>query len=328
MQLSENSQTDKPTDSGPKGYAHIFFMDGVGLGNDDPAVNPFVRAHLPHLTGLLGEGWYLERDVRSRERATLVPTDASMGVSGRPQSATGQATILTGRNVPRLLGRHYGPKPNSAIAEVVRAGSLFQEVVDAGGTAALITPYPHQYFEAIDSGRRLLSAVPLAATSAGLSLMTADDLQQGHAVSPSFTGEAWRSHLGYENIPQLTLEAAGRRIAAIARRYNFSFFEHWPSDRLGHRGTLEEAVRHLERIDAALGGLFDAWDDSGLLIITSDHGNIENKGYRQHTQNPVPTILMGPGHATLANLIDNLTDIARVVRRHLALDRQDTAAES
>ncbi|MFW5942670.1 MAG: metalloenzyme domain-containing protein [Chloroflexota bacterium] len=329
MQLSENSQTGEKIVSALTDCAHIFFMDGVGLGGDDPAVNPFVRAHLPHLTDLLGEGWYLQtNEIRSTARATLAPTDATMGVAGRPQSATGQATILTGRNVPRLLGRHYGPKPNSAVAEVLRAGSLFQEVVDAGGGAALITPYPQQYFEAIDSGRRLLSAVPLAATSAGLSLMTADDLQKGRAVSPNFTGEGWRTHLGYDNIPLLTLEAAGRQIATVARRYHFSFFEHWPSDRLGHRGTLEEAVQHLERIDAVLGGLLDAWDDSGLLIITSDHGNIENKSYRQHTENPVPTILIGPGHATLAAMIDNLSDLARVVRRHLALDHQETTAAS
>jgi hypothetical protein len=302
-------------------FVHIFFMDGVGLGGDDPAVNPFVSARMPHLAGLLGDGWYLAGRERIRaERATLVQTDATLGVRGRPQSATGQATILTGRNAPALVGEHYGPKPNEAVTDVIRQGTLFQEVVAAGGRAALLTPYPRGYFEAVGSGRRLLSAVPLAATSAGLRLMDANDLRAGRAISPDFTGAGWRDHLGYDDMPVLSLPEAVRRIAAVAAEYEFSFFEHWPTDQTGHRGTLAEAVAHLEAIDAALGGLLAAWDDArGLLIITSDHGNLEEKGHRRHTRNPVPTILLGRGHGELADEVHDLTDIARVVRRFLSL---------
>jgi hypothetical protein len=302
-------------------FVHIFFMDGVGLGGGDPAVNPFVSARMPHLAGLLGDGWYLAGRGRIRaERASLVPTDAALGIGGRPQSATGQAAILTGRNAPALVGEHYGPKPNGAVGDVIRGGTLFHEVVAAGGRAALLTPYPQGYFEAVDSGRRLLSAVPLAATSAGLRLMDADDLRAGRAISPDFTGAGWRDFLGYRDVPLLSLSEAGRRIATVAAGYDFSFFEHWPTDQAGHRGTLVEAVAHLEAIDEVLGGLLVAWDDArGLLIITSDHGNLEEKGHRQHTHNPVPTILLGRGHAELADEVHDLTDIARVARRFLNL---------
>lgn len=307
----------------PSRFAHIFFMDGVGLGSDNASENPFVTARLPNLEALLGRDWYLRRNGPIRmERATFVPTNATLGLPGRPQSATGQATILTGRNVPEIIGRHYGPKPDNAVAATVRQGTIFHEVTRSGGTAALITPYPQGYFDAINSGRRLFSAVPLAATSAGLRLMTADDLRAGRAVSPGFTGEGWRDHLGYTDIPILSLEEAGRRIAAIARTYTFSFFEHWPSDRRGHRGTLQEAVEHLQMLDAVIGGLLDSWDDDGLLIITSDHGNIEDKTQRQHTVNPVPTILVGPDHARLAEMVSDLTDIARVVRTYLRLENE------
>lgn len=302
-------------------FVHIFFMDGVGLGGPEPAENPFAAARLPNLTGLLGAEWYLAgRGPVVGPRASLAPTDATLGLPGRPQSATGQATILTGRNVPALVGEHYGPKPNGAVAELIRAGTLFHEVVVAGGTAALITPYPEGYFAAVESGKRLLSAVPLAATAAGLPLMTADDLRAGRAVSPDFTAQGWRDHLGYADVPVLSPEEAGRRIAAIAATYDFSFFEHWPTDQAGHRGPLDAAVAHLELIDAALGGLLGAWDDArGLLIITSDHGNLEEKGHRQHTRNAVPTILVGRDHAAHAAAVHDLTDIAPIVRRALGL---------
>lgn len=306
----------------------LFFMDGVGLGTAKAASNPLAGAALPHLNALLGEGWpFLAEGRRSAPQATLVATDATMGLPGRPQSATGQATILTGRNVPRIVGEHYGPKPNPAVAAVIEEGSLFGEVIAAGGRAALLTPYPQGFFDAIASGKRLLSAVPLAASEAGLPLLTAADLRRGDAVSPDFTNAGWREFLGYDDIPLLSPEQAGRQLAAVARSYTFSFFEHWPTDRAGHRGSLADAVRHMELIDAALGGLLAAWDDErDLLIITSDHGNLEEKDHRQHTRNPVPTILVGPGHAELADHINDLSDIAGVVRYFLGLPHPEPAS--
>src|SRR5690606_24425564 len=103
-------------------------------------------------------------------------------------------------------------------------------------------------------------------------LMGAEELRQGQAVSPDFTAQAWRDVLGYNDIPVLSLFQAGTKLAELAAQYDFSFFEHWPSDRTGHKGTLAEAVAHLEMLDEAIGGLLRAWDENnGLLIITSDH---------------------------------------------------------
>ena len=302
-------------------FVHLFFLDGVGLGDADPDSNPYLSADLSGLTRRLGADWFLNkpRPIFSGQLA-LVPTDANLGVPGRPQSATGQATILTGRNVPAAIGTHYGPKPNAAVRAEIDQGTIFQSVVAAGGRAALLTPYPQGYFDGLKSGKRLLSAVPYAATQAGLELMTRADLLAGRAVSPGFTGQAWRDQLGYDNIPQLTLTEAGQQIANLARQYQFSFFEHWPSDRAGHRGSLAAAAHHLETIAAVIDSLLTHWDyDNGLLIITSDHGNIEDKRHRNHTLNPVPTILAGPGHERYAGQIANLADLTPVIHDFLGL---------
>ncbi len=296
------------------------------MGGPDPEVNPFVTADMPNLSRLLGrDDWYLRGNgLISSERAVLVPTDPNLGVAGRPQSASGQATILTGRNVPEKIGKHYGPKPNAEIKGIIQEQNLFHELVRVGKKAALITPYPQAYFDAIESGKRMYSAVPLAVVSAGLPLFGEQELRQGKAVSPGFTGQGWREFLGYEDMPLISLHEAGQQIAAIAKSYDFSFFEHWPSDQIGHRGTLSEAVTHLQRVDLVIGGLLDAWDfQSGLLIITSDHGNIEEKDHRRHTRNPVPTILVGQYAAHLANQVHNLTDIAAIVKKYLLEDYYD-----
>ena len=145
--------------------------------------------------------------------------------------------------------------------------------------------------------------------------MTHSDLVSGRAVSPDFTGHGWRDRLGFHETPLLSLHEAGVRLAHRAQRYDFTFFEHWPSDLVGHRQAFQQAVEMLERFDSVIAGVLTAWDWSqGMVLITSDHGNIEDLAVRTHTRNPVPTILIGQEHARLAVKVRDLTDVAPIVR--------------
>ena len=274
----------------------FLFLDGVGLGADNPEHNPFAAADMPKLAGLL-EGRRLVAGSAPFEgqRATLLAVDAQLGVEGAPQSATGQAALLTGENVPAQVGEHYGPKPNPAVAEIVRRDNLFKQVVERGGTAALLNGYPPRYFEAIESGVRLYSSIPLAATSAGLELMTVEDMQSGRAFSADFTGAGWSEQPGFPSIPIYDSSQAGRQLARAAEQYSLAWFDFWPSDFAGHRGTMAEAVALLENLDGVIGGLVEEWGDrSDLIIVSSDHGNLEDLSIRGHTLNSVPALLIGP----------------------------------
>jgi hypothetical protein len=215
-------------------------------------------------------------------------------VSGLPQSATGQAALLTGQNVPAALGYHYGPKPNPAVAEFVMNGNLFSQLKSDGREAAFLNAYPPRYFEAIESKRRIYSAIPLAATSAGVRLRTAEDLHEGVAISADFTAQGWREHLGLADTPVLTTHQAGERLATLAQEADFSLFEYWLSDYAGHGQDMAAACKLLETFDQVLAGLLAAWDDeAGLILITSDHGNLEDLSTRRHTRNPVPALVVG-----------------------------------
>ncbi len=297
----------------------FLFLDGVGLGQPDPAANPFCVARMPTLAALLGDDWYLsQRRTIISDRASLIPTDACLGVPGRPQSATGQASLLTGRNVPAEIGCHYGPKPSPDIAAILNNGNLFSAVRSTIGPAAFLNPYPPAFFDAIASGRRLLSAIPLAAQTSGLKLMTHSDLLSGHAVSPDFTGRGWHERLGLKDTPILSLDEAGHSFARLAQQHKLTFFEHWPSDFVGHRRDFQGAIEMFERFDSVLAGLLESWDwEQGLILITSDHGNVEDMAVRTHTLNPVPTILIGQDHAELAVQVRDLTDIASLVDTYL-----------
>jgi phosphopentomutase len=54
----------------------------------------------------------------------------------------------------------------------------------------------------------------------------------------------------------------------------------------------------LESFDGVLGGLIEASrGGSNLIVLTSDHGNLEDSGRRGHTRNPVPALLIGPSES-------------------------------
>jgi 2,3-bisphosphoglycerate-independent phosphoglycerate mutase len=306
----------------------FLFLDGVGLGADDPERNPFALASMPHLSKLLeGRRMVIEAlpdgmpaPRLETGRATLLPLDATLGVPGLPQSASGQATLLTGANVPAAIGYHYGPKPNPEIASLLVNGNLFSRVKKAGLRASLLNAYPPGYFSAIESGRRLFSAIPLAVTSAGITLKTMDDLLAGEALSADFTGEGWRERLGFLEFPVLPPLQAGGHLATLSQAVDFAFFEYWLSDYVGHSQDLIAARSLLETFDQVLGGLLAAWNDQeGLVLITSDHGNLEDLSTRRHTPNPVPALVIGAQahRQSFTAALRDLTDIAPAILQAL-----------
>jgi len=296
------------------------FLDGVGLGEADAEKNPFACGDTPNLGALLEGRTLVDATSRfSTDMVSFVPTDACLGVDGRPQSATGQATIVTGLNVPQMTGRHWGPKPNADIQRIVSADNLFIRLAAQGHSLRLANAYPTSFFNGINSGRRSYSSLQLAFVTAGISLYTHQHLRSGHAFAADFCGDEWRSRLQVSDAPLYSPEEAGRRLASKGQRHSLVLFDHWPSDVVGHRGTMDQAVDLVGRIDAVLGGIMDEWHlDEGLVIITSDHGNLEDMSTRNHTLNRVPTILIGRGHAGLADRIHDLTDLAPVITRYLA----------
>ena len=276
----------------------FIFLDGVGLGESDPEINPFARAYTPNLDSLIGNKRLvlesLKNGIIHTERASLTALDACLGIEGLPQSATGQAVLMTGRNIPAEIGYHYGPKPNPEIAAFLKNGNLFNTLTKLELKSALLNAYPSAYFSAIKSRRRIYSSIPLAVTSAGIDLKTTADLKAGHAIAADFTGEGWHSHLKISDTPIINFQQAGQKLAELGKKYDFSMFEYWLSDFAGHKQRMTEACEIIENFDQVLGGLITTWEDKdGLILITSDHGNLEDLRVRRHTLNHVPGLLIG-----------------------------------
>lgn len=299
----------------------LLFLDGVGLGEDDPAVNPLAVDAYPHLRTLLaGQRPVAAVGRLSTADAELIPTDATLGVSGRPQSATGQATIVTGINAAQRLGEHYGPRPDARVRAVLEEGSIFRRLVEHGRSPYFCNAYPQGYFDAIQRGRRLLSAVPYAVTLGGQTLLTYADLHAGRALSADFTNQGWRDELGYPDAPLYTPAAAGELLWRISQPHDFVFFELWHTDVLGHAQDRQGAVAFFHRFDGFLAGLLAAADLSQtLIIVTSDHGNVEDCRHSKHTANPALTLLFGAERQRYAVQIRDLTDFAPAIMAFLGI---------
>ncbi len=281
----------------------------MGLGTSDAAVNPFTAAQTPFLSSLLGGPLSAERTVIDTPQLQFRPLSATLSHAGLPQSATGQTTLLTGQNGAELMGRHYGPWPGPTLKRALGKGTIFSEVVSAGGRVGLANAFPPGYFRALTEGKQKVNVPVYAAQQAGVRLLTQADYDAGNAVSADLDGQ-------YLGVPQ-PLAEAGAQLARLAAGNDLTFFDFWLSDTAGHRWTFDEAVKLTEKLDGFLAGVVPALG-STTLVLTSDHGNLEDKSTRSHTRNPVPLLVIGPYAATFAGAT-SLLDVTPALRVALEL---------
>lgn len=294
----------------------ILFLDGVGLGGTDPAVNPFARGATPALRRVLGGPLAMRGTVRT-PGALLVPTDATLGVPGLPQSATGQTALLTGVNAPAIAGRHVTAYPTAPLRAVLEEGSLFAALRRGGRRVVLANAYSPEYFTAVADGRLKVAAVTYAARAAGVALRTLEDLRAGQAVFHDLTNGRLRQW-GHD-LPALTPREAGLRLAGIALAADLTFFEFFLTDLAAHRRIPLTADAVVAMVDDLLAGVLSAHDGALTVLVVSDHGNLEDTTTTAHTTNPVPTLAIGPGRNAFRGVRD-LTDVAPAVLSLLAGD--------
>ena len=239
----------------------------------------------------------------------LVRTDARLGVEGRPQSASGQTTILTGVNAPAALGYHKQGFPNEELREIIRRHSIFLQLKRAGVEATFANTYRQQFFE---TRPRWVSATTVAVEAAGLPFRRVDDLRAGHAVYHDFTNRLLIE--SGEDAPPRTPEEAAAVLAHVAAAHRFTLYEYFITDRMGHAQDMDGALvvlRDLARFVRATLARIDLTRTT--VLITSDHGNIEDLSARNHTLNFVPTLAWGVARSLVSRRVRSLADITPTI---------------
>lgn len=291
----------------------FIFLDGIGLGPDEPD-NPFATTPLPTLERLCGGRMVAGRSLMTADHL-FRPLDAGLGVEGLPQSGTGQTTLFTGVNAAQVAGMHVSAYPTEVLREHIAAFSLLKRAREAGLRVTFANAYSPYYWQMAASRRHRHSATTWTNLAAGLPFRSFEDLARGEAVYWDITHEVARSRYA----PELNLispQEAGRRLAGLLAHHDLVLFESFLPDLVGHRRLDWTPQQVLERIDGLLEGVLAALPEGATLLITSDHGNLEDPATKGHTYNPVPLIVWGPGAAWFAEVYD-LTGVTPAILTYL-----------
>src|SRR5204862_2243857 len=117
-----------------------------------------------------------------------------------------------------------------------------------------------------------------------------------------------------ESAPLRTPEEAGDVLAGIVALHRFTLYEYFITDKVGHAQDYPEARRVLQNLARFIRRVLKNLDlNQTTMLLTSDHGNIEDLSARNHTLNPVPTIIWGRNRQLIASRITSLVDITPAI---------------
>jgi len=270
----------------------FLFIDGVGLraaATDNP-VNPEVCPALCRLVSKHGK-----------------PIDARLGIDGPPQSATGQATMFSGVNCAAAMGKHCEGFPGPNLRKIIETDNLFKQLRERGKEVCFSDAYLVDSAEEL-AARRFKSVTTVMALTTPETIRTVDDLQNGQAVMQDLTRETIQDR--WPDIAVIPPQRAAEHLASIARKFDFTLFEFFQSDVAGHSMDYARACAALRTYDRFLASIVRFTEAMGItLVMTSDHGNIENISERGHTLNPVPFVAFGPKEEFLRERVSSLVDV-------------------
>jgi 2,3-bisphosphoglycerate-independent phosphoglycerate mutase len=281
----------------------MIFVDGLGCGVADPMINPccFSSHYFRYF-----------KDEHPRRLATaeyILGLDANLDVPGLPQSATGQTALLTGVNAAKALGRHLNGYPNAKLREIISEYSILKWFAKHQHKAAFLNAFHPLFFDhnPYDIIKHL-SVTSVTNLVAGLPFFGLDDVRNGKSIYQDISGHALQERGFY--VPIYSPEKAGEIIADQSQHYHFSLFEYFQTDKAGHSQDMGRARTVLDILERFLTAVLrDVNHEETLVVLTSDHGNIEDLSFRGHTRNPVMTLFSGAGAEQMMHDVHTILDL-------------------
>ncbi len=295
----------------------LIFLDGVGIGENNPEENPFAENRFKFLNKFFGTFPVREHSVLKSENAYVFPSDATLDFAGLPQSGTGQTAILCGVNAAQIAGKHFGPFPHSTLFSVLKEKNIYTELKRRGLSGAFANAYPPKFFEYLARGHTRLAATTKAAIFAGIKLNDLNALNEGRALSHEIDNSRWKTKL---NLPveTITPRRAAENLLRLSEKYDFVFYEYFFTDHWGHGRNLDFYESGIKTLDEFLTSVIENSLENRTLLICSDHGNFENLAVKTHTRNPAFTLSAGYGAGFLFEKIKTIADIKDAVLELLA----------
>lgn len=267
------------------------FVDGIGVG-ENSFDNPLCSDELKSFSYFTGKtGVHKQCKERVEKGILFKLIDANLDVEGLPQSGTGQVTLFSGKNASKLLGKHFGPFPHSKTKPLLQKGSLFHQVANLGMKPFFINAYPDLFFKHAKKRNRW-SATTLMNRAADIPLNRLEDVLNEKAITAEIIQSVWRNKLNLD-VPQIKASDASKRVLNALKMYDLVLFEYYLTDKAGHQMERRMADQVLGVLDEFLYEIIQQMGDKDTLVLTSDHGNLEDLSIKTHTRNPVPLFVKG-----------------------------------
>jgi 2,3-bisphosphoglycerate-independent phosphoglycerate mutase len=297
----------------------FIFIDGAGIGRSDTG-NPFFAAQslfLPFWQGAstLPDG------------TPLTSIDATLGIPGPPQSASGQTALFCGVRAEAIANRHHNAYPDQHLRKIILEKNLLLSLQKGKVNARFLNAYPvfHEFFSAehvqinIDGRfwfsslfpehyKRRISVTSCMLLASGQNPCSEDDIRAGRSLYQDYSN---RRLISQElKLPEYSPVQAGEIIAAAATNCDFILYEYFQTDIYAHRRSYAECIDLIRDLDILVGSLISHLDPrSDTLVLTSDHGNLEEFHTRGHSRNPVPFLAWGRHGNFLRARIKSLSDV-------------------
>ncbi len=289
----------------------LFFIDGIGIAGKDMKDNGldglFENVMEPYKLTDLRQGETLMFDNGGGTAA-----DAVLGVSGIPQSATGQATIFTGVNTQKLLGYHLTAFPNSRLVKLIKRRSLMKQLKKDGVSVTSANMYSEGFFNSRTKGHRNMFPVStLTIMVSGVPFRMYDDYLKDKAVFADITNELIRQR-GWD-IEIITPEKAAENMMNILSGHQFAFFEYFMTDLFGHKKDRPAIKKEISKLNRFTERLIE--EKKHDILILSDHGNAEDLSSGDHTINPVPVLFLSADREKTNTFLHKLSGLDQVFQR-------------
>jgi 2,3-bisphosphoglycerate-independent phosphoglycerate mutase len=297
----------------------FIFIDGAGTGRAD-AGNPFFQAgsfFLPFWRGAMS----------LPDGTPVTAIDATLGISGPPQSASGQTALFCGVGADAMANRHHNGYPGKDLRKAILANNLLLHLKIKKVRASFLNAYPvfHEFFsrEHIQinaDGRvwfsplfpehfkRRISVTSCMLLASGQEPFGETDIRTGRALFQDYSNRLLISQ-GLK-LPEYSPAQAAEIIAAAAKDCGFTLYEYFQTDVYAHRRSFAECVGLIRDLDTLVKSLISLLDPKlDTLVLTSDHGNLEEFNLHGHSRNPVPFLAWGKHGEFLRTRIKSLSDV-------------------
>ncbi|MBN1897248.1 MAG: hypothetical protein JW827_00590 [Spirochaetes bacterium] len=302
----------------------LIFIDGIGIGQKNKT-NPFLlqkSLYLSHFKSEFKTKW------KRSEGFIVYSLDPMLGVSGIPQSASGQSSIFTGINVARLLQGHLTGFPNKRLRALLMKKNLFLELEAMGRKVKFINAYPlfaeklnKQHLLIDENGNfiikenqegfakilKRISVTTVLAMSIKQKFFGLEDLKEKKSIFHDLTNQ-YLIRQGLD-VPPFTPKIAAHIMVDNLKRFDVLLYEYFLTDKIGHLFLEKESLLIVKILDEFITELVNLTNGRDVhILIFSDHGNFEDQSVKTHTKNNIPFVHIGK-NTEVNDEIQNITDI-------------------